>query len=77
MHISVVCLLRKEECELKAIYDSQQQQLRQLKESKTNRLKRFGQYMPALCDAIERAYQQRRFKYKPIGPLGNLLKSSL
>ncbi|XP_054831594.1 structural maintenance of chromosomes protein 6 [Eublepharis macularius] len=65
--------LQKEERELKAILDSQQQQLRELKESKTNRLKRFGQYMPALCEAIERASQQRQFKYKPIGPLGSFI----
>nr|XP_056712877.1 structural maintenance of chromosomes protein 6 [Euleptes europaea] len=62
--------LQKEERELKAVLDSQQQQLRQLKETRTDRLKRFGRHMPALCDAIERAFQQGQFKHKPIGPLG-------
>ncbi|KAH0621959.1 hypothetical protein JD844_023747 [Phrynosoma platyrhinos] len=62
--------LRKEEHELKRSMDFQMQQLKELKESKTNRLKRFGQYMPALCEAIERAYQQRQFTCKPVGPLG-------
>ncbi|XP_077167241.1 structural maintenance of chromosomes protein 6 [Paroedura picta] len=62
--------LEKEERELETILHVQQQQLRQLKESKTNRLKRFGPHMPTLCDAIERACQQGQFKYKPIGPLG-------
>ncbi|XP_060089617.1 structural maintenance of chromosomes protein 6 [Heteronotia binoei] len=62
--------LEKEERELKTTLDFQQQQLRQLKESKTNRLKRFGQHMPTLCDAIEKACQQGQFKCKPVGPLG-------
>ncbi|KAL8172905.1 UNVERIFIED_CONTAM: Structural maintenance of chromosomes protein 6 [Gekko kuhli] len=62
--------LEKEERELTAALNFQQKQLRDLKESKTNRLKRFGQHMPLLCEAIERACQQRKFKYKPIGPLG-------
>ncbi|XP_063170876.1 structural maintenance of chromosomes protein 6 [Candoia aspera] len=62
--------LRNEESEVKTILDSQQQQLRQLKESKTNSMKRFGQYMPDLCEAIEMADAQRQFMYKPVGPLG-------
>ncbi|XP_015279257.1 PREDICTED: structural maintenance of chromosomes protein 6 [Gekko japonicus] len=62
--------LEKEERELMAALSFQQKQLRDLKESKTNRLKRFGQHMPVLCEAIERACQQGKFKYKPIGPLG-------
>ncbi|XP_062981261.1 structural maintenance of chromosomes protein 6 isoform X2 [Elgaria multicarinata webbii] len=62
--------LKKEENELKRALDNQQRQLKELNESKTNRLKRFGQYMPDLCQAIERAHQQKLFKFKPIGPLG-------
>ncbi|KAJ6634537.1 hypothetical protein lerEdw1_013983 [Lerista edwardsae] len=62
--------LKKEELGLKQTLDSQQRQLRELKESKTNRLRRFGQYMPDLCEAIENAYRQRQFKHKPIGPFG-------
>ncbi|KAM6458961.1 structural maintenance of chromosomes protein 6 isoform 2-T2 [Liasis olivaceus] len=62
--------LKKEDDEVKKTLNSQQQQLRQLKESKTNRMKRFGQYMPDLCEAIEMADAQGQFTYKPIGPLG-------
>nr|XP_034965920.1 structural maintenance of chromosomes protein 6 [Zootoca vivipara]XP_034965921.1 structural maintenance of chromosomes protein 6 [Zootoca vivipara]XP_034965922.1 structural maintenance of chromosomes protein 6 [Zootoca vivipara]XP_034965923.1 structural maintenance of chromosomes protein 6 [Zootoca vivipara]XP_034965924.1 structural maintenance of chromosomes protein 6 [Zootoca vivipara]XP_034965925.1 structural maintenance of chromosomes protein 6 [Zootoca vivipara] len=62
--------LKKEELELKQILDSQQRQLKELKESKTNQLKRFGHYMPDLCEAVERAHQQGQFKYKPLGPIG-------
>lgn len=66
-------LFRQEENEVKKKIDSQQQQLRQLKESKTNRMKRFGTYMPDLCEAIDAANAQGQFTYKPIGPLGNPL----
>uniref|UniRef100_A0A8C6VT87 Structural maintenance of chromosomes protein 6 n=1 Tax=Naja naja TaxID=35670 RepID=A0A8C6VT87_NAJNA len=62
--------LRKEENEGKKKLDSQQQQLRQLKESKTNRMKRFGSYMPDLCEAIDAANAQAQFIFKPVGPLG-------
>uniref|UniRef100_U3EQP1 Structural maintenance of chromosomes protein 6 n=2 Tax=Micrurus TaxID=8634 RepID=U3EQP1_MICFL len=61
---------RKEENEVKKKLDSQQQQLRQLKESKTNRMKRFGSYMPDLCEAIDAANAQGQFTFKPVGPLG-------
>lgn len=71
-NVLIICF-RKEELGQKQTLDSLQRQLRELKESKTNRLKRFGQHMPDLCGAIENAYRQRQFKYKPIGPLGNLL----
>ncbi|XP_058035033.1 structural maintenance of chromosomes protein 6 isoform X4 [Ahaetulla prasina] len=62
--------LRQEENEVKKKIDSQQQQLRQLKECKTNRMKRFGSYMPDLCEAIDAANAQGQFTYKPIGPFG-------
>ncbi|XP_053141310.1 structural maintenance of chromosomes protein 6-like isoform X1 [Hemicordylus capensis] len=62
--------LRKEEGELKHNLDFQQRQLKELMESKTNRLKRFGPRIPDLIQAIENAHQQGQFKYKPIGPLG-------
>lgn len=62
--------LKKEEYGLKQMLDSKQRQLKELKESKTNRLRRFGQHMPDLCEAIENAHRQRQFKHKPIGPFG-------
>nr|XP_016851959.1 PREDICTED: structural maintenance of chromosomes protein 6 isoform X2 [Anolis carolinensis] len=65
--------LKKEECELRRKMDSQAQQLKELKESKTNRLKRFGEHLPALCEAIKIAHQQKQFTYKPVGPLGAFL----
>lgn len=70
--LTVLCF-RKEEYGLKQMLDSKQRQLKELKESKTNRLRRFGQHMPDLCEAIENAHRQRQFKHKPIGPFGNVL----
>lgn len=47
-----------------------QRQLKELKDSKTDRLKRFGPNVPALLEAIDDAYRQGLFTYKPVGPLG-------
>jgi len=50
--------------------DAKQKQLRELKDSKTNTLKRFGPHIPAFLEVVETAYRQGRFKHKPVGPLG-------
>lgn len=50
--------------------DAQQKQLRDLKDSKTNALKRFGPYVPAFLEAVEVAHKQGQFRKKPVGPLG-------
>lgn len=50
--------------------DAKQKQLRDLRDSKTNTLKRFGPHMPAFLEAIEMAHKQGHFKKKPLGPLG-------
>ncbi|NXI56839.1 SMC6 protein, partial [Chloroceryle aenea] len=62
--------LRREDCNVKQALDAKQKQLRELKDSKTNTLKRFGPHIPAFLEAVETAYRQGHFKYKPIGPLG-------
>ncbi|NXY84808.1 SMC6 protein, partial [Alcedo cyanopectus] len=62
--------LRREDCEVKQALDAKQKQLREMKDSKTNTLKRFGPHIPAFLEAVETAYRQGHFKYKPIGPLG-------
>ncbi|XP_075001103.1 structural maintenance of chromosomes protein 6 isoform X1 [Calonectris borealis] len=62
--------LRREDCDAKQALDAKQKQLRELKDSKTNTLKRFGQHAPAFLEAVETAYRQGRFKHKPVGPLG-------
>ncbi|NXS57432.1 SMC6 protein, partial [Brachypteracias leptosomus] len=62
--------LRREDYDVKQALDAKQKQLRELKDSKTNTLKRFGPHIPAFLEAVETAYRQGRFKHKPIGPLG-------
>ncbi|XP_009640087.1 structural maintenance of chromosomes protein 6 isoform X2 [Egretta garzetta] len=62
--------LRREDCDVKQALDAKQKQLRELKDSKTNTLKRFGPHVPAFLEAVERAYRQGHFKCKPVGPLG-------
>uniref|UniRef100_A0A665WUV7 Structural maintenance of chromosomes protein 6 n=1 Tax=Echeneis naucrates TaxID=173247 RepID=A0A665WUV7_ECHNA len=43
------------------------------KDSRSNRLRRFGEHMPALLAAIEEAHKRGQFKRKPRGPLGYLI----
>ncbi|KAM9298712.1 structural maintenance of chromosomes protein 6 isoform 1-T1 [Morus bassanus] len=62
--------LRREDSDVKQALDARQRQLRELKDSKTNTLKRFGPHVPAFLEAVEAAYRQGRFKHKPVGPLG-------
>ncbi|XP_074942853.1 structural maintenance of chromosomes protein 6 [Phalacrocorax aristotelis] len=62
--------LKREDCGVKQALDARLKQLRELKDSKTNTLKRFGPHVPAFLEAVEAAYRQGRFKHKPIGPLG-------
>ncbi|NXG74890.1 SMC6 protein, partial [Baryphthengus martii] len=61
---------RREDCDVKQALESKQKQLREMKDSKTNTLKRFGPHIPAFLEAVETAYRQGHFKHKPIGPLG-------
>ncbi|XP_069584225.1 structural maintenance of chromosomes protein 6 isoform X2 [Ranitomeya imitator] len=49
-------------------------QIKEFQDSRTDRLRRFGQHMPALLAEIDEAYRQRRFKQKPIGPLGACIR---
>ncbi|NWI90720.1 SMC6 protein, partial [Pitta sordida] len=62
--------LRREKSDAQQALDANQKQLRELKDSKTNTLKRFGQYIPAFLEAVEAAYRQGCFKEKPLGPIG-------
>uniref|UniRef100_A0A8B9LVX5 Structural maintenance of chromosomes protein 6 n=1 Tax=Astyanax mexicanus TaxID=7994 RepID=A0A8B9LVX5_ASTMX len=42
----------------------------QLTASRSNRLRRFGDRMPELLEAVNRAHAQGRFIKKPVGPIG-------
>ncbi|XP_078397707.1 structural maintenance of chromosomes protein 6-like isoform X2 [Cetorhinus maximus] len=62
--------LGEEEKDVKQSAESKKERLEELKASRTNQLKRFGESMPALLDGIEEAHKQGRFRHKPVGPLG-------
>ncbi|XP_078069218.1 structural maintenance of chromosomes protein 6-like isoform X2 [Mustelus asterias] len=62
--------LGEEEKDVKQSAESRKERLKELKASRTNQLKRFGENMPVLLDAIADAYEQGRFRHKPVGPLG-------
>ncbi|MXQ87792.1 hypothetical protein E5288_WYG018072 [Bos mutus] len=62
--------IKREELDVKTTLNFNQRQLKELKDSKTNRLKRFGPHVPALLEAIDDAYRRGHFTYKPVGPLG-------
>lgn len=51
--------------------DKEKNNLQAMKASQGNRLRRYGQHMPQLVQAIEQQYAQGRFHKKPVGPLGN------
>ncbi|XP_056420218.1 structural maintenance of chromosomes protein 6 [Hyla sarda] len=54
--------------------DALKRQIKELHDSKTDRLRRFGQHIPTLLAEIDEAYRQRRFREKPIGPLGACIR---
>ncbi|XP_006880787.1 PREDICTED: structural maintenance of chromosomes protein 6 [Elephantulus edwardii] len=62
--------IKREELDVKQLLSYNQRQLKELKDSKTDRLKRFGPNVPALLEAIDDAHKRGHFTYKPIGPLG-------
>ncbi|XP_063088414.1 structural maintenance of chromosomes protein 6 isoform X4 [Cavia porcellus] len=62
--------IRREELDVKHALNYSQRQLKELKDSKTDRLKRFGPHVPALLEAIDDAYRRGYFTHKPVGPLG-------
>uniref|UniRef100_G1NMM1 Structural maintenance of chromosomes protein 6 n=1 Tax=Meleagris gallopavo TaxID=9103 RepID=G1NMM1_MELGA len=62
--------LKREDSDVRQDLDAKQKHLRELRDSKTNAFKRFGQHMPSLLEEVEIAYRQGQFKHKPVGPLG-------
>ncbi|ERE69302.1 structural maintenance of chromosomes protein 6 [Cricetulus griseus] len=62
--------IKREDLDVRHTLTYNQRQLKELKDSKTDRLKRFGPHVPALLEAIDDAYRRRQFTHKPIGPLG-------
>ncbi|NXP25346.1 SMC6 protein, partial [Scytalopus superciliaris] len=62
--------LRRENTDAQQALDAKQKQLRELKDSKTDTLRRFGPHVPGFVEAVDIAYKQGRFKQKPLGPVG-------
>uniref|UniRef100_A0AAQ5ZFW1 Structural maintenance of chromosomes protein 6 n=1 Tax=Amphiprion ocellaris TaxID=80972 RepID=A0AAQ5ZFW1_AMPOC len=50
--------------------DVNKRNLQTLESSRSNRLRRFGEHMPALLSAIQEAHRKGQFKQRPRGPLG-------
>lgn len=61
---------RKEQEGLQRSIDTNRRQLQSMESSRSNRLRRFGDHMPALLTAIEEALKKGHFKHRPRGPLG-------
>ncbi|KAM4633403.1 structural maintenance of chromosomes protein 6 [Polymixia lowei] len=62
--------MRREQDMLQKSIDSNKRNLQTMEGSRSNRLRRFGEHMPALLSAIEEAHRRGQFRKKPRGPLG-------
>uniref|UniRef100_A0A4X2L4U0 Structural maintenance of chromosomes 6 n=1 Tax=Vombatus ursinus TaxID=29139 RepID=A0A4X2L4U0_VOMUR len=65
---------KKEEASIQQMLNEDQTLLDQLKEYKSEPLKRYGPQVPALVEAIEDAYMEGLFHFKPLGPLGTCIR---
>uniref|UniRef100_A0A665WV10 Structural maintenance of chromosomes protein 6 n=1 Tax=Echeneis naucrates TaxID=173247 RepID=A0A665WV10_ECHNA len=64
---------KKEQAMLQRSTETKRRSLQTMESSRSNRLRRFGEHMPALLAAIEEAHKRGQFKRKPRGPLGYLI----
>lgn len=67
---SNVFVARKEDDMVNRAINDNSKNLRQLESSRSDRLRRFGEQVPALLGAIDEAHRRGQFKRKPRGPLG-------
>ncbi|XP_059213121.1 structural maintenance of chromosomes protein 6-like [Centropristis striata] len=65
--------IRKEHGTLQRSIDANVRNLQTMESSRSNRLRRFGEHMPALLNAIHEAHRRGQLKQKPRGPLGYLI----
>ena len=65
-------LVRTRDADFKRTIDANIRRIRNLEESRKDRLKLYGDFMPTLLDEINKAAQQNLFHYKPKGPIGEL-----
>ncbi|XP_045916316.1 structural maintenance of chromosomes protein 6-like [Micropterus dolomieu] len=65
--------MRREQEMLHRSIDANRRNLQTMESSRSNRLRRFGEHMPALLSAIQEALKTGQFKQRPRGPLGYLI----
>ncbi|XP_077474475.1 structural maintenance of chromosomes protein 6 [Stigmatopora argus] len=66
--------IRQEHAIQQRSLDTSEKNVRMMEASRSNRLQRFGEYMPRLLYDIQEAHKRGQFKQKPRGPLGYLIK---
>ncbi|KAM7367887.1 hypothetical protein PAMP_014155 [Pampus punctatissimus] len=65
--------MRREQEVLQKSTETNRRNLQTMESSRSNRLRRFGEHMPALLSAIQEAHKKGQFKHRPRGPLGYLI----
>uniref|UniRef100_A0A8C9SPB7 Structural maintenance of chromosomes protein 6 n=1 Tax=Scleropages formosus TaxID=113540 RepID=A0A8C9SPB7_SCLFO len=62
--------MRQEERELHRSVEAKQRDLNAMVASRTDKIKRFGERMPALLETINEFHRKGHFRKKPVGPVG-------
>lgn len=65
--------IKKEHGDLMRSVAGNKRNIQILESSRSNRLRRFGEQMPALLNAIQEAHRRGQFRHMPRGPLGYLI----
>ncbi|KAL6095967.1 smc6 [Pungitius sinensis] len=65
--------MRREQDVLQRSIEANRRNMQTMESSRSNRLRRFGEHMPGLLNAIQEAHRKGQFKHKPRGPLGYLI----
>ncbi|KAM3603130.1 uncharacterized protein V6R79_017017 [Siganus canaliculatus] len=65
--------MKREQETLQRSIGANRRNLQTMESSRSNRLRRFGEHMPALLNGIQEAHSRGQFRQKPRGPLGYLI----
>ncbi|KAE8286848.1 Structural maintenance of chromosomes protein 6 [Larimichthys crocea] len=65
--------MRREQEMFQRSTEANRRNLQTMESSRSNRLRRFGEHMPTLLNAIQEAHKRGQFKHRPRGPLGYLI----
>ncbi|KAK1889292.1 Structural maintenance of chromosomes protein 6 [Dissostichus eleginoides] len=66
--------MKREQDVFQRSIDANIRNLQNMESSRSNRLRRFGEHMPALLTAIDEAGRKGQLRQKPRGPLGHLIR---